>query len=330
MNYKRSFKKLQILLFLLILITFPSLVYAFPTELLVGGENIGIEVKSEGVFIVGFYEIDGVSPGKDANLMIGDRIIKVEDIVINEITDLSKAINDKNNYITISYIRNNKEYTTELKIIKDSNNTYKTGIYVKDTIVGIGTLTFINPETLEFGALGHEIIEKNSGKIFEINSGEIFSSKITSVTKGTRASAGEKNATFYRNVILGSIFQNGVTGVFGNYDGSIDNKTLMEVGNISDIELGTAYIKTVIEGNKVETFKIKIIKIDESNQTKNILFEVTDPLLIEKTNGIIQGMSGSPIVQNNKIIGAVTHVLSDNPRKGYGIFITNMLKELEE
>ena len=328
MFFKKTFAKLQIFLFLISFFSIPILAFAYPSKVILGGENIGIEVNSDGVLIVGFYDIDGISPGKDASLQLGDRIIKIDDTVIDRITDLSTAIDQDVNEINISYIRNNNTYTTNLTLYKDSNNVYKTGLYVKDTIIGIGTLTFIDPETLKFGALGHEIIEKTTGQKFEISNGNIFKSEITGVEKATRSEPGEKKANYHTNDEFGIITKNEITGIYGKYNNEVNATEVIDVADPSEINLGFAQIKTVIDNTTIETFDIDIIQLYD-NDTKNILFEVTDNRLLEKTGGIIQGMSGSPIVQNNKIIGAVTHVISDDATKGYGIYITTMLKEIE-
>ena len=329
MFFKNFFHKLQIFLFLISIFSIPITISAYSSKVILGGENIGIEIKSEGVLVVGFYNVNGKSPGKDAGIKLGDRIIKVDDTVINEITDLSNSVKDNSSVLNITYIRNNETYTSVLNLYMDENNVYKTGLYVKDSIIGIGTLTFIDPNSMNFGALGHEIIEKTTGQKFEIKNGSIFKSSITGVEKATRNSPGEKNANYFINDSYGIISKNEITGIFGKYTNDISKDNLIEVATNEEISLGEAYIKTVINKDTKELFKINIIQIFNNNNTKNILFEVIDKTLLEKTNGIIQGMSGSPIIQNNKLIGAVTHVLSDDSTKGYGIFISNMLKEIE-
>lgn len=330
MSFKRRFVNKLLVFILLLTIIIPTNVLAYSSSVIVGGQNIGIEVKSKGVLIVGFYNVDGISPGQIANLKVGDLITKIDDTDIYRITDLSDVIKENIANIKITYIRDNSPYTTELVLIKDGNNTYKTGLYVKDSIVGIGTLTFIDPNTLKFGALGHEIAEKSTGKTFIINDGTIFKSVITGIDRSERNSPGEKNAKYYSDDIYGTIKSNTISGIFGNYIKSIDTTTLMTVANPNEIELGTAKIRTVINGSSVEEFEITITKTFTDSNTKNILFEITDKTLLSKTNGVVQGMSGSPIIQNEKIIGAVNYVLVDNPHKGYGIFITNMLEEADK
>ena len=321
---KSIVKKLFIFLILLI---FPFIVDAYNKKVYVGGENIGINVKSDGVLIVGFYKVGNNEPGKDAGLKVGDRIIKIDDISINDVDHLSKEINAKKS-IKITYKRNLKEYETELKLVKDKNNSYKTGLYIKDNIVGIGTLTFIDPDTKMYGAFGHEILEKKTNKIFDISDGFIFKSIITGIEKSAKNNPGEKHATFISKVVYGDVLKNTKKGIFGNYSASTKNKKLVEVASFDEIKEGNAYLRTVIDGENIEEFQINIIRLNKKG-TKNILFEINDPKLLKKTNGIIQGMSGSPILQNNKIIGAVTHVVIDDPIKGYGIYMSNMLEEIE-
>ena len=319
-------KKLKNKLFLILLITILSIPitgYAYSNKVIPGGENVGIEVKSSGVLVVGFYNVKSSSPGKEAGFKIGDIILKVDDTDIHGITDLSKHFSN-NKTLKITYKRQNKIKQTTLNLVKEGK-LYKTGLYVKDSIIGIGTLTFIDPSTKRFGALGHEILEQSTVTKFEIKNGKIFESQVTGIKKADRGNIGEKNAIYDENNIYGNIDKNDETGIYGNYTNKINDNNLMEISN--NIELGKAYITTVIKGKTKQNFEINILKIDKNHKTKNILFEVTDKNLLQTGNGIVQGMSGSPIVQNNKLIGAVTHVVVDNPHKGYGILITNMLKE---
>ena len=216
---------------------------------------------------------------------------------------------------------------SELKNIK--NNIYKTGLYVKDSITGIGTLTFIDPNTKKFGALGHEIQEQTTGKIFEIEDGTIFSSKVTGVFPSTNGSPGEKRAKYDKTDITGEVEENTTQGIFGEYTATIENSKTYNVAEPNEIKKGKAKILTVLEDDVVKEYEIEITKISKNQDTKNLSFKITDPELLEKTNGIVQGMSGSPIIQDDYIIGAVTHVVVDNPHKGYGIFITSMLEEGE-
>ena len=227
-------------------------------------------------------------------------------------------------------MRGTKESTTNLKLSKTEDNVYKTGLYVKDSITGVGTLTFIDPNTKLFGALGHEIIEKNTGQRLEIKDGKIYGSSVTGITRSDIGKPGEKNAKYDSSKVFGTVSENTSSGIFGKYTTDIPDKKLFAVAKEENVKTGKASILTVIDGNTIESFDINILRINNNgNSTKNILFEIIDEKLLKDTGGIVQGMSGSPIIQDDYIIGAVTHVVVDDPSKGYGIFITKMLEEAE-
>lgn len=328
------FKKIKnrLLILPLALLIIPINALAYSNYIIAGGENIGIELNSKGVIIVGTYEVEGTNPGKEANLQNGDKIIKVGDKEITNIEDMLDTISNTPNKenIEITYLRGGKESTTTLPLKKDANNVYKTGLYVKDSITGVGTLTYIDPNTKLFGALGHEIIEKNTGQRLEIKDGKIYSSTVTGIIRSDNGKPGEKSANYDTSKVFGNVKENTTSGIFGSYTSDIPNKKLYEVATAESINLGKAKILTVIADDKIEEFTINILKVNkDTNSSKNILFEVTDETLLNNTGGIVQGMSGSPIIQDDKIIGAVTHVVVDDPSKGYGILITKMLEEAE-
>ena len=320
-----NFKRRLLILFLTFMIL-PFNTFALSKYLVPGGENIGINIKSNGVLVVGFYESNAKS-----SLQIGDIIVSIDDNQVSSINDVLKLVDSSEDEVTlkVGYKRNNQLFSTNLSLVKDENGVFKTGLYVKDSITGIGTLTFIDPTTNQYGALGHSITDSKTNVRFEIKDGKIFKSDVTSIDKSQNGQTGEKNAKFYFDTVYGTIEQNEETGIYGTYNEDYNSKELVEVGSIDEIELGEAYIKTTLDNNKVENFNIEILSIDKESDTKNILFKVTDSTLLEKTGGIVKGMSGSPIIQNNKIIGAVTHtVISDNT-KGYGISIIKMLESME-
>ena len=311
------------LIMLLLLVILPFNIYAYSDYIYAGGETVGIRVNSNGVLVVGTYSLDKKNK---INLQVGDVINTINNKSISSSTDFIDSIKGKS-VVSVGYIRGNKEYKTDLNIVLE-NGVYKSGLYVKDSITGIGTLTYIDPQTRLFGALGHEIIEKTTGKLFNSNSGSIFESTITGITVSSRGIPGSKNARYYSDSVLGSVFENTNKGIFGNYTGKIANKKLYKVASFNEIKTGNAKILTVLDGTKVEEFDITIERINKGD-IKNILFEISDKNLIKKTGGIVQGMSGSPIIQDDKIIGAVTHVIIDNSIKGYGVYIGSMLEEAE-
>lgn len=326
MNFKR-----KLLCFLVSFIfIIPINTYAYSKYLIPGGESIGIKVEADGVYVVGFYKVDGKDIASEAGFKIGDRIIRVNSNQIHNTKDLINNIDSQDSVINLTFdvIRNNYEKSIKLTLKKEPDSSYKTGIYVKDSIVGIGTLSYIDPENNTFGALGHEITDNNLGYSFTIASGNIYTSKITSITKATINKPGEKNASINTRDIYGNIKYNLETGIFGNLSKTIDYDSKIETMDINDVKIGKAEIITVLSNNKKEHYDIEILSIDKNSETKNFLIKVVDERLLNETGGIVKGMSGSPIIQNKKIVGAVTHTIVDNPTKGFGISIEKMLSSV--
>lgn len=326
------FKKFKSFIAIFIVATFimPQSVLAYSKYIVAGGENIGLQINNDGIIVAGFYKVGEEYPGKEAALQKGDTIIKADDSAVNSIDDFINAIKNSNQKnLKLVYLRDGKEQTTTLNLIT-VDDVVKTGLYVKDMVSGIGTLTFIDPNTKLYGALGHEVIESQSGTMINVKDGKIYNSTVTGIDKSTRGDPGAKEANVDSNNIYGNITENTTSGIFGNYTDEINDSKLYEVANYEDIKLGEAKIITVLEGTEKKEYGINILKVNNNkNDNKNILFEVTDEELINKTGGIVQGMSGSPIIQDDKIIGAVTNVVVNNPKRGYGILITSMLDEAE-
>lgn len=323
-------KKQLVKLIFLILLIIPLSVSAYSQSVIPGGETIGIEVNSKGILVVGFYDVDNKSIAKNAGFKLGDLIIKVNDTKVETTTDMINVIkHSKSNIINFIVLRNNKERSINLELKLSSDEVLKTGLYVKDKINGVGTLSYIDPTTKIFGSLGHEILESKTSTKFEIKEGSIYEATVSSIIKSRVGEAGEKNAAYKKDNVYGQVNENTMTGIYGQYTHDITNKSTIEIGKKETVTTGKAAIRTVIEGNKVELFEIDILKLNTDSNTKNILFEITDERLLKETGGIIQGMSGSPIIQNNKLIGAVNYVVVNDPTKGYGIFIETMLEEGE-
>lgn len=285
----KKFKKTLIAI-LLALYIMPNYAFAYSDYIIAGGKNIGMELNANGVIVVGLYKVDNAYPAGDAGLKVGDTITSINGNVvssINEMVDEIDKSSDKND-IKIEYLRNNEKKVTSLKLSMDNNGVFKTGLYVKDSVSGVGTLSFIDPNTKIFGALGHEILEKTTGKILEIKDGKIFDSTVTGIIKSENGNPGEKSAKLEQNDILGSIDENTNKGVFGIYNGDISNEKLYKVAQIDEIKTGPAEILTVLEDKTIKAYDINIIKLNKKQDTKGILFEVTDKELLEKTGGIIQ------------------------------------------
>ncbi len=322
-----KFRKTMLFLLLTYFIL-PQNVLAYAKEVIVGGNNIGITIHTDGILIAGTYSVNG----KDlTSLKAGDKIKEVDGIKVSSINDMVSVFSKSNdNEVDITYIRDDILKHTKLKLVKESD-IYKTGLYVKDQISGIGTLTFITKDNT-YGALGHEINDSSTGTMLEIKDGKIYSSTVTSIDKSSSGTPGSKNATLDTRQIKGDVLKNTEGGIFGTYTGKIDNGEVLEVASYNEIKVGKAFIKTVVSKNEVKKYEINIIKVkkDKENKIKSILFEITDDELLKQTGGIVQGMSGSPIIQNNKIIGAVTSVVVNHPTRGYGILIEDMLEEAEK
>ncbi len=321
--------KKKFIVFLCLFALSPLNALAYSNEVILGGKTIGIDIKAEGIMVIGFYKVEGSLP--KTSLKEGDIILKIGNEEVNSINELTKAIEnnmDDNNTVEITYKRDKNEKTTTLKLVKQ-DGMYKTGLYVKDSITGIGTLTFIDPESNIYGALGHEITESNTSKIIEVRTGTIFKNSISSITESIDGKPGSKNAKFYYSNNYGDITKNTKYGIYGTYKDDYNNLEKISIANKDEVKIGKAEIYTVIDGENIEKFDIEITKINENSDIKNITFDIIDEKLINSTGGVVQGMSGSPIVQNGKLVGAVTHVITDNVKSGYGLFIITMLEESE-
>lgn len=313
-----------------IILFLPYNLLAYSKNVIPGGESIGIKIDSNGLIVVGYYKVDNEYIAKK-NVKIGDKIIKINNHSVDSINELTKYINSEIKEDLIIYleiIRNNKIINTTLKL-KEENNLLKTGLYVKDSIVGLGTLTYIDPITKIYGALGHDILLNETNDRIEVKDGNILLSNVNSINKSRNGHVGSKNASISFNNKIGTVEKNIETGIYGFYTDKIPNKSTIEVASFNEIEIGDAYVLTVTKDKKIEQYKIKIIEKynNKKESNKAFSFKINDKKLINKTGGIVQGMSGSPIIQNNKLIGAVTNVVVDKVNYGYGISIITMLED---
>lgn len=310
---------------LLLLLFIPTIVFGYSDYVILGGDTLGLEVNSDGVVVVGYYEINGNYINK--HLKVGDRIVEVNNVDVGSSNDLVELI-DKymiDNKVFITYDRDGIEYDGEL-YLNYVNGTYKTGLYVKGNVLGIGTLTYVDPNTKVYGMLGHGLNMSQTNRKIEIKNGYSYNADVVSFTRSKDGNPGSKNANINKDSLFGTIVENTSYGVFGIVEDVGDTK-LLKVGNIDDVKLGTAYIYTTNTDNIIEKYKIKILDIDKNSSEKNYYFEIVDKDLLKMSGGIVQGMSGSPIVQGDTIIGAVTRVLVDDVSRGYGLDIVTMLEE---
>lgn len=305
------------------------------------GEAIGVRIESKGLLIVGLSSINNVngrkySPAADAGLEVGDTLLKIDGYPVEYEKDVINYLNNRQNKekkVIITIQRGDALLTKIVQPVQcEDDNLYKIGLWVRDQITGIGTMTFYDPKTMTFAALGHGITDIDSGALVDINSGTIMKSKVAAIQKARKTVPGEIIGIFSDNInSYGIIEKNTNYGIYGKLAKSqIDSKNKpMPIGLSYQVKEGPAKILATINGNQIEEYDIEITKVNRqpSADSKSMAIRITDPRLLEKTGGIVQGMSGSPIIQNGKLVGAVTHVLINEPTRGYGIFIEWMLSE---
>ncbi|MFL0246685.1 SpoIVB peptidase [Candidatus Clostridium stratigraminis] len=306
-----------------------------------GGQPIGVKLSTKGALVVALSDIETEngkisSPGAAAGIQVGDSILKINNINITSSEQVSNIVNScEGKELNITIDRKGEELIKKVKPMKNTNEAkYKIGLWIRDSTAGVGTLTFYDENTNKFAALGHPITDSDTGTILNINTGQIISSSIVSVRKGAKGNPGELKGIFIdEEVPLGDITKNTNCGIFGSTNKSLINKNSkpLDIALRDEIKVGPAQILTTVDGEEPKFYNIEIEKLlkQETPSPKSMIIKITDPILLEKTGGIVQGMSGSPIIQNNKIIGAVTHVLINKPDTGYGVYIEWMLKDAD-
>ncbi len=311
------------------------------TKVIPCGDLIGVKMYSKGALVVGFSEIEGADnkiykPYNNSGIKEGDTIVEINGNSISNTNELVDQVNKANgDCLVVKYKSGEAVKETNITPVKNSMNEYKLGIWVRDAAAGVGTLTFVEPSTGNFAALGHGIVDIDTGGIFNISNGELVGSRMISIRKGEKNNPGEIRGIIDSADVIGNIRKNTNYGVFGTtYDMSNyinQNNKEYEVALRSEIKEGEAEVICELENNKKTSYKIKIEKIYTSNNydNKSMLIKIVDDRLINKTGGIIQGMSGSPIIQNGKFIGAITNVLVNDPTMGYAIFGDLMIKQMK-
>ena len=306
------------------------------TKIIPVGSIAGLKLYTNGVLVVGMSEIEGEKPYEHTGIEEGDTILKINNDMVNSTDDLIQKVNmSKGNEIKVQYIHDNQSKECSIKPVAVKNE-YKIGLWVRDSAAGVGTVTFYEPATQKFGALGHGITDIDTGELIDIASGEFVSANILNIKKGENGNPGKIQGTIEEQDTIGNIDKNTPFGIYGKMKNisnlNIDKSKEMEVALRDEIKLGKATILCSLDNRKVEEYEIEIKKIYKENNynNKSMEIKITDEKLIEKTGGIIQGMSGSPIIQNGKFIGAVTHVLVNSSTEGYAIFGDLMIKQSKE
>lgn len=301
-------------------------------EIVPGGQSIGVQLNTQGVLVVGFNMIDGESPSEAAGVKVGDVISEINGNRVSTVTDLGDAIRNSEAIGEVNLVVVRDSSKLNIKVIPKNG---KLGLFIRDSAAGIGTLTFMDAKSKKYGALGHVISDPDSKTPIKVEKGAIYRSSVTSIDKGENGNPGEKLAQFtLTDEKIGNIDSNTEFGIFGTMEKTFNINEFgetMPIGTMEDVKKGPAEIYTVVDGSKVEKFDIEIVssKVQDTPSTKGLVIKVTDPKLLEKTGGIVQGMSGSPIIQDGKIIGAITHVFVHDPTSGYGVHIKWMLDEIE-
>ena len=306
-----------------------------------GGQSIGVKLNTVGVLVVGHHQVNTEegkqSPGEKAGIKVGDMIVEINGKKIEKMADVApfvQSAGEGSKSLNITIKREKEEIKTKLLPLKEkSDSSYKLGLYIRDSAAGIGTMTFYHPDSKKYGALGHVISDMDTKKPIVVDDGEVLRSTVTSIEKGSNGNPGEKLARFSEDKeVIGNIKTNSPFGIFGELNREIGNGVLdkpMPITLSDQVKEGPAQILTVVDNDEVKLFDIEVVSSvpQKYPATKGLVIKVTDKELLAKTGGIVQGMSGSPIIQDGKLIGAVTHVFVNDPTSGYGVHIEWMLNE---
>lgn len=302
-----------------------------------GGHSIGVKMNIQGVLVVGMEEIvtaegDSINPSLESGLQIGDAILAINGTSVTNSVHVQSLINDSTEEVRLRVKRKDQILNFNVKpVFSKADQQYRIGLWVRDKTAGIGTLTYYDAQKHSFGALGHAITDVDTGILLDVQNGEILNSKVLSIRQGKSGVPGEIKGIFYEaDKPIGSLYSNTHYGIFGDLYRNFTNPLYsrpIEIGYQKDIKKGKAYVLTTLEDNTIQKYEIYIEKINYQSKpdTKSMVIRVTDKRLLEKSGGIVQGMSGSPIIQDGKLIGAVSHVFVNDPSKGYGLFIEWML-----
>ena len=305
------------------------------------GNLVGIKLYTDGILVVGLNEVKGednqeYKPFEMSGIELGDRIIKINNTKVNSTDELLECLQrSKGEKVKITYKKKEEQKEAEIMPVKTGNGTYKLGLWVRDAAAGIGTLSFYDKLTNSVASLGHGIQDVDTGEMVDISTGEFTKTYITDVQKGKRQNPGRIEGNIDEKETVGTIYNNTKFGVFGHVKSddklNLNYKYEMNMAIRDEIREGKAKLLSTLENGKTEEYEVNIQKIFKNNNkdNKSMIIKVTDKRLIEKTGGIIQGMSGSPIIQNGKFVGVLTHVLVSDPTTGYGVFADLMIKELE-
>ncbi len=297
------------------------------------GVPFGVKIFTDGVVVVGISEVkvnqSTVNPAKEAGLKIGDVILSINNNTVNSNEEVAKYVQNCNGQsLTLSVRRENMTFSTEIYPVKSEDSSYKAGLWVRDSSAGIGTLTYYDQDQQVFAGLGHGICDIDTSELMPLRNGDIVPATINGIVKGEKGTPGELRGYFSDQASIGTLLANVNTGVYGTMGKSPVQNEPIKVAMKQQVKPGKAQILTTIDGQTPQYYDIEIESVNykEHTPTKNMIIRITDPKLLETTGGIVQGMSGSPIIQNGMLVGAVTHVFVNEPERGYGIFAENMIE----
>lgn len=306
-------------------------------EVYIGGMPIGLSLQTDGALVVSDTTIDAceeIRVNKNKYFKNGDIIKEINGVKVESLDDISVILQENNaDTVNILYQRNNQDKTADVQLLKDNDGKYKMGIWVRDDISGIGTLTFVQKEDNKFAALGHAVTTGQNENIIPLTGGEIFNASLVSIQKGEKNCPGELRCVFVQKDKQGEIIKNTKVGLYGrldNIENLIDTNKIATLGGRLSVKPGKAKIVSSVSGIQ-EEYDIEIIKANFQSKSddKSMVIRVTDKRLLDLTGGIVQGMSGSPIIQNGKVVGAVTHVFISDPTKGYAVYSDWMIEHLK-
>jgi len=334
--YKRKLTGLILALIISFVLPVSAVSVKAGDKLIVGGIPFGVKFMSEGIVVVGFSEIETAEgakiPAYDAGIRINDIITHVNGQNVTSSLELLTMVEESGETVELTLMREGKREVVRFKPLYGDDGKRKTGMWIRDTTAGIGTVTYIDPETCEFGGLGHGICDTQTGEILKMDRGTVVDVQISGITRGKSGSPGELKGYFSSNK-SGVLLENtpcGVYGVFSKLPDCLCDRNPVDIAGRQEVKDGDAVIRCTLGDGEPCEYCIRIENINyDSRDNRSFTVVVTDDALIEKTGGIVQGMSGSPILQNGKLVGAITHVLINDPEKGYGIFIENMLDAAE-
>ena len=329
-------KKIGAGFFLAILLTLFCAVQAAALELVPVGRAVGIRLDIDGVLVVGLAQVDTengpCSPAGDAGILPGDRIIRFGTEEVKDGVDLQKALKEAaGGPVSLTVQRGGRTIQYTVRPTKSEDDAMRLGLWLREGVTGIGTVTFYDPESGVFGALGHGVADLDTGSLIPLGGGSITETQVIDVMPGIKGTPGELCGSLDASTVLGSVRSNTICGIFGLVQASLSEREAITVASESELSLGPATILSTIKGDEVREFAVEITRIYRGDDsTRCLMLTVTDEALLSATGGIVQGMSGSPILQNGKLVGAVTHVLVNDPTRGYGISLERMLAAVGE